>query len=240
MKICIDAGHNNSNFDTGAQGNGLREQDITFEIARLTGGILNQSGVSVKLTRNNITDNLGTNLSTSLSTRAKIANDFGADLFISVHCNAHNDTSANGTECYVYALNSAVYPLAVKINSHIVNRLGTTNRGVKPRPDLAVLRQTNMQAILVETAFISNPSDAEKLRTRQADFARAIADAILEHHGLSKRYSYDNTVNNMILDGITTPENMQYWEKALDGREPLNKEYVRAVLDRYHAKLNAK
>jgi hypothetical protein len=41
----------------------------------------------------------------------------------------------------------------------------------------------------------------------------------------------------MILDGITTPENMQYWEKALDGREPLKPEYVRAILDRYHQKL---
>jgi len=52
------------------------------------------------------------------------------------------------------------------------------------------------------------------------------------------KYSYDNTVEHMILDGITTVDNMVYWEKALDGREPLNKDYVRAILDRYHEKLN--
>lgn len=53
-------------------------------------------------------------------------------------------------------------------------------------------------------------------------------------------YSYDNTVNNMILDGVTTPENMVYWEKALDGREPIKPEFVRAILDRYHNKLIGK
>jgi len=47
------------------------------------------------------------------------------------------------------------------------------------------------------------------------------------------KYSYDNTVDNMIKDGITTVENMTYWEKVLDGREPMNREYVRVVLDRY-------
>jgi N-acetylmuramoyl-L-alanine amidase CwlA len=52
------------------------------------------------------------------------------------------------------------------------------------------------------------------------------------------QYSYDNTVENMILDGITTAENMGAWEKMLDGREPLNKDYVRAVLDRYHEKVS--
>lgn len=54
---------------------------------------------------------------------------------------------------------------------------------------------------------------------------------------VANKYSYDDTVNNMILDGITTVDNMQYWEKALDGREPLKPEYVRAILDRYHQKL---
>ena len=54
---------------------------------------------------------------------------------------------------------------------------------------------------------------------------------------MGNKYSYDNTVDNMIKDGVTTPENMEYWEKALDGREPMNREYVRAVLDRYSEKV---
>ena len=51
------------------------------------------------------------------------------------------------------------------------------------------------------------------------------------------KYSYDDTVDNMIKDGVTTVDNMQAWEKMLDGREPMNPEYVRAIFDRYHAKL---
>lgn len=234
MKICIDAGHNHSNFDTGAQGNGLREQDITFEIARLTSEFLKSAGVSVKLTRNKITDNLGTNLSTSLSTRAKIANDWKADLFLSIHTNAFINASAGGTECYVYKLGSEAYAVAVKIINNITQKLCTNDRGVRANPNLSVLKQTNMPAIIIETAFITNPDDAEKLKIRQADFARAIADAIFEHYGISKRYSHDDTVNNMVLDGVTTPENVPYWERAFNGEEFLHPSYVRTIFNRYH------
>ena len=52
-----------------------------------------------------------------------------------------------------------------------------------------------------------------------------------------EKLSYDTTVDNMIRDGVTTTENMAYWEKVLDGREPVNLQYLRAVLDRYHEKV---
>lgn len=51
------------------------------------------------------------------------------------------------------------------------------------------------------------------------------------------KHSYDNTVNNLIVDGITTTENMVYWEKVLCGKEPVNLDYLRTLLDRYHGKL---
>ena len=50
------------------------------------------------------------------------------------------------------------------------------------------------------------------------------------------KYSYDNTVEMLIKDGIITTDNMQNWEKMLDGREPLNPDYVRTILERYHKK----
>jgi len=53
------------------------------------------------------------------------------------------------------------------------------------------------------------------------------------------KYSYDKTVDNMIVDGVTTVDNMAYWEKALSGEAQLSLEYVRAVLDRYSKKLNS-
>ena len=54
---------------------------------------------------------------------------------------------------------------------------------------------------------------------------------------MNEKISYDRTVDNMIRDGVTTRENMAYWEKVLDGREPVNLQYLRAVLDRYHEKV---
>lgn len=243
-KIVIDAGHNYSGYDTGAEGHGQREQDVTFEIASLAGEILKSRGFLIRLTRSSLTQNIGSGtVASSLSARAETANSFGADLFLSIHCNAYTNAEANGTECYVYALGGEAEELAKKINSAIVKALGTADRGVLPRPALAVLRLTSMPAVLIETAFITNPSDAAKLRANKREFAAAISEAVCAHYGvlpMQNEYSYDDTVNNMILDGITTPENMEYWEKALDGREPVNREFVRIILDRYHEKLKGK
>jgi N-acetylmuramoyl-L-alanine amidase len=240
MKICIDAGHNHSGHDTGASGNGLREQDITFEIAKRTGELLKSAGFSVLLTRNAITDNIGTSLHTSLSLRSKMANDFKADLFISVHCNASENPTAKGTETFIYNTKSAARHIAEKVNSSIVNNLGTIDRGVKENPNLAVLKNTAMPAVLVETAFISNAEDAKKLKEKPGEFAKAIADAICHYYGVNKpdnALSCDKTVDNMMKDGVTTPENMAYWEKVLNNKEPVNLKNLRIILDRYHEKL---
>jgi N-acetylmuramoyl-L-alanine amidase CwlA len=56
---------------------------------------------------------------------------------------------------------------------------------------------------------------------------------------MANKYSYDDTVNNMILDGITTVDNMQYWEKVLDGREKIDLNNLRTILNRYHEKTGA-
>ena len=98
MRIFIDAGHNNDSFDTGAQGNGLKEQDITFAVAQKLGAKLQEKGIGVMYSRNNITDNVGTNLYSSLNKRATMANGWQANLFISLHCNAFNYPITNGVE----------------------------------------------------------------------------------------------------------------------------------------------
>ena len=52
------------------------------------------------------------------------------------------------------------------------------------------------------------------------------------------KYSYDDTVDAMIRDGVTDVKNMQNWEKMLDGREKLETKYVREIFKRYHEKLS--
>jgi len=177
MRIFIDAGHNHSGADTGAQGNGLKEQEVTFLIADRLRALLLAAGHVVKMSRERLTDNVGNTLSSSIGGRAQMANEWGADLFISIHCNAY-DGSARGTETLVYSLGGRAETYARQIQSAIVARLKTTDRGVKARPELGVLRLTSMPAVLIETAFIDNASDAALLKNRSADFAEAIFEGV--------------------------------------------------------------
>ena len=104
MLIVVDPGHNYNGVDTGAVGNGLREQDITFYIAEKLKPILERNGFSVIMTRNSLKKNVSNeSVSASLARRSEIANRNGADLFVSIHCNAGGGT---GVETY-YCTDSA-------------------------------------------------------------------------------------------------------------------------------------
>lgn len=184
MKIFLDAGHSVGGGDGGAEGFNLKEQDITFGIVLLLAQKLSDVGFDIMVSRENAGTVLGTSESTSLSKRASLANIWDADLFISIHCNASTDSTANGTEVYTYNLSGKALPLAKKIQSRIVELLGTADRGTKTA-NFAVLRETAMPALLVETAFISNQEDSEKLKTRQADFAQAIFMAVCEEYHIT-------------------------------------------------------
>ncbi len=171
MKIFIDPGHNYTGADTGAAGNNLREQDITFYIAKKLETLFLQNGDQVKMSRNRLTDSLGNSVQESIKGRVVMANDWGADLCISLHCNAGGGT---GTEALVYSLNGEAASVARRIVKEITTRLKLANRGVKTRPELGILRGTRCPAVLVETAFIDTPYDAKLLRENQQDFADAI------------------------------------------------------------------
>ena len=185
MKICIDPGHNDRGYDTGASGSKSREQDITYGIGTKLKEILAAKGFEVKMTRQKQGDCLGTSLNSSLQERVDISNAFGAEYFISIHCNSAGASSARGTETYVCAFGGTAEKLAKKVQARIVSRLGTADRGVKTG-NFKVIRDTFCPAILVEAAFISNAADEELLLSRQQDFAQAIADGLMEHTGYEK------------------------------------------------------
>ena len=171
IKVFIDAGHGGS--DPGAVGNGLKEKDIVLSIATKLGSLLNERGISIKYSRTN-------NTYLSLEERARLANAWGADLFVSIHANSAT-SSVRGTECYTHpTANTATKTLSGNVSRAIANKFGISNRGHK-EANFAVLRLSNMPSILVETAFISNSSDANLLNTRQADFSVTIANSILSY-----------------------------------------------------------
>lgn len=239
MKWCIDAGHCSLGGDTGAQGNGLLEQDITWLIADKLRNLLEAAGQEVVMTREYKDHILGKTENESLNRRSQICNDSKCDRFISIHGNRVNDPNAHGTEVLIYAFGGQAEPLADAVQKEIVAKLGTYDRGVKVK-NCSVLRKTNCPAILVETAFLSNEADSLLLRYRHDDFAEAIFSGICEYCGIEpvNKYSYDNTVNQMILDTATSVENMQYWEQHLgDGSDYSNN--VRTIIERYQMLLKS-
>jgi len=185
IKIFIDQGHNPTNPNAGAEGNGYREQDLVYQIGVLTADLLRQNpNFEVRLSRNSPDEILGTTTSESLAARVNAANSWGADYFISLHANASTITSASGNEAYVYSFGSQAYELAQNILSGLQMYTGIVSRGVFERPTLYVLRRTSMPATLVELGFITNPSDAQLMAERPELFAEGIYDGILNYFDL--------------------------------------------------------
>ena len=185
IKIFIDQGHNPRNPNAGAEGNGLYEQDITYEVGVLTAEyLLSDPNFEVRLSRNSEDEILGTSISSSLNTRTSAANTWGADFFISIHANASTITEASGSEAYVYSEASQGYAMAEDILTQMSNITGLNNRGVFIRPSLYVLRKTTMPAVLLELGFITNPMDAELMSTEPELFAQGIYNGILQYYGL--------------------------------------------------------
>jgi len=227
MKIFLDAGHSSGGGDTGAEGFNLREQDITFGIVMLLAKKLSDVGFDIMVSRENAGDVLGTNASTSLSKRASLANTWGADVFVSIHCNASTNNTANGTEVYTFNTLSKALPLAKRIQSKIVEILGTTDRGTKTA-NFAVLRETSMPAVLVETAFISNKEDSDKLKTRQADFADAIFMAVCDEYNVSyevKTYETAEEILNKLTELIEIIDMQTALEQIQDAKDKNNSLY---------------
>ena len=95
IKVYIDQGHNPRDFNTGAEGNGLFEQDITYDIGVRLYNLMRQNpSFDVRLSRPNEGTVLGTTNSSSLTARVREANTWGADIFLSLHTNAATNSNA--------------------------------------------------------------------------------------------------------------------------------------------------
>lgn len=185
IKIYIDQGHNPQNPNAGAEGNGLREQDIVYRVGIELAERLRQNGnFEVRLSRPTPDSQIGTSNSTSLRLRVADANEWDADYFISIHTNASERASASGSEAFAFSEPSVAFNLGEDILFWLNNTTGLRNRGMAVRTNLYVLRKTNMPAVLVELGFITNPSDAELMNTRPDLFAEGIYRGIVEYTGL--------------------------------------------------------
>ncbi len=184
IKVFIDQGHNPRDFNTGAEGNGLFEQDITFRIGVILDNLFAANpDYETMLSRPTEQTLLGFSNASSLRARVDMANEWGADLFLSLHTNASVIPEATGSECLIYDDSATV---AMAVSESILTQLalitGLRNRGVVERPGLYVLRKTEMPAIVVEMGFISNPTDAELLAYSPGLFAEGIYRGVINYY----------------------------------------------------------
>lgn len=183
IKIFIDPGH--GGHDPGALGYGLREKDIVLDIARELEKELNKyAGVEVKLSRTS-------DRFISLSERTKMANDWGAHYFVSLHLNAGG---GRGFESYIYngSVSQETRNRQKDIHNHLANWLSSNNgirdRGMK-RANFHVLRESNMPAILLEYMFIDNRTENNLLKNKNycKTLGKVTAEAIAKSFGLKKK-----------------------------------------------------
>lgn len=184
MIVCLDPGH--GGWDPGAVGPAkTKESDMNLQIAKRVGDYLSPV-VKVIFTRtgDNALSGPAHKVSGDLRARVITSDALKADCFVSIHCNAAGSHDAHGTETLY--LSTAGKRLAEGIQNRLYSALATTNRGVKHRPELYVLKHTKAVAALVEVAFISNAHEEALLKT--SDFqdraAWAIASGIASYLGL--------------------------------------------------------
>lgn len=176
--VYLDAGH--GGYDNGASDGNRREKNDTLRLALAVGEILQNNGVDVGYTR--VEDVYDSPLR-----RAQIANEAGADLFVSFHRNAAEYRNQyNGVQTLIFDNSGVKKQMADAINEALAE-VGFKNIGTEVRRDLAVLRRTKMPALLVEAGFIDSDTDNAIFDENFDDMAQAIAYAILntlEDNGL--------------------------------------------------------
>lgn len=174
MKICINGGHC-PRLDSGAVGQtGLQESHVTHDVMQHVMYYLQQVGYETLQVQEN-----------ELADITNASNNWGADLFVSIHCNAAENRSAQGTETFCHSFGGEGEKLATCIQTQIIDSIGTVDRGVKAHSGLYVLRNTDCPAVLVELAFISNDEDEALLTSEEKkdEFAKAIARGITDYVG---------------------------------------------------------
>ena len=203
MKLYLDPGHGGS--DPGAQGNGLKEKDINLDIALKIRTILidNYENVNVKMSRTKDT-------ARSLNQRTSEANAWGADYFLSIHCNSFNG-SAQGYEDYIHSSLSdgsttakhqdTMHAAIIKVNE-------LQNRGNK-KSNFHVLRESSMPALLTENGFIDNKHDAALMKKAswREKVAQGHVNGLAKAFNLSRKQSDSGSLYKVIAGSFKKKDN---------------------------------
>jgi len=154
--IVLDPGHGGK-ASPGCTHGDIMERDITLALAFQLKDVLTHNGYTVLMTREE-------NKTVELEERARIANESGADLFISLHINSHDDTSVSGIETWFNPnTNERSSVLAEAVQKSITNITNAKDRGTYSNSTLIVIRDTLIPSCLVEVGYLSNDKDRENM-----------------------------------------------------------------------------
>jgi N-acetylmuramoyl-L-alanine amidase len=187
--VVIDAGHG-YNGDKGAKAlNGMYENDLTLAIARMIKEENNNSNIKIILTRNDQEE-------IDLKGRVKIANEAGADVFVSIHAGAHPDKNRNGFDIYVRKQKDAASTLLGSIISKELSYVKT--KELLQRQNTTYVLDSNKvsAAVLIECGYITNASDLAFITN--ADNQKRIAHSILkgiEDYLLAKEKGFSTLIS---------------------------------------------
>ena len=190
--VCLDPGHGGS--DPGASYGNLIEKDIVLVAALTCRNVLTEHDVQVIMTRT-------TDVYVGLSQRAAIANNVKANYFVSIHCNAGGGDRGE-------VINSIYRGKGLELSNKIAAEMKAIGQDVVKQYDkkgdggtdyYAVIRETNMDAVIVECAFLDNEIDNKIIDTieEQELFGIAIAKGILAQLGIS--YNGESTKSELVV-----------------------------------------
>lgn len=175
--VVIDAGHGGT--DSGAVGNGLREKDLTLSIVLGAKKYFDENkNYAVYYTRT-------TDTYPSLTARSQLANDVGADYFLSCHINSASATAKGSETLYNsqgYKATNGVtsYKWAANVHNFTKAATGFTNRGLVNRTGLAVLRHTRTASTLTEFGFITNIVEAASMKANTDKYGKAMYNSVVK------------------------------------------------------------
>lgn len=190
-KNMTDPGH--GGYDSGAPGvHGCLEKDIVLDVANRVDEYLKNQNIENINTRT-------TDVFVTLDDRTSEANKLGVDSFVSIHCNSFDNPNAQGLETYCYKFQYRALADAIH-NELIQGGLYTKNRGVK-EGNLHVVRESNMDACLIELGFITNEDDYNLIMNNKDRFAKAIAKGICKFNGVAWKETGGSSSGEIFSNG---------------------------------------
>ena len=171
-RIAIDPGHGPDEPGAAGADGLLTEADAAWDLSVAIAAELGRRGAVPRLLRERDED-------PPVSVRAAAANEWGAEICLSVHLNAHSDPRAEGSMCLFFGNEATSSPggqrLAEAIQEELTSRIGLTD-GRTHSMTIAILRETRMPAVQIEPCFVTNPRE-ERLLSEEP-FRRDVAIAI--------------------------------------------------------------